>query len=232
MKTEQRYDMYAFIHKGIRSAMCHCLHTLGSLDAQDDDEVNSAFEELSTLFNVCRAHLQHENNFVHTAMEKRKPGSSRAIAQQHNEHETAIATLTQEAERILRLPSLRRCESLKQFYRRFALFVAENFEHMAEEETDNNAVLWSCYSDEELIAIEHALVTSIKPDMMPITLAYMVPAINPHERTQLLGGMQQGMPPEAFAGILSLVEPTLTASHRRKLAHALELQREKSFAHF
>lgn len=230
MKTESRYDMYAFIHKGLRAAMSRGLCALGSLDAQDDAEITTAFDDVMALLRVCRAHLKHENSFVHTAMEQRRPGSSRAIAGQHVEHETEIAALEQEAERILRLPSLRRCASVNQFYRRFALFVADNLEHMAQEETDNNAVLWSCYSDDELRAIEQALVASIAPDLMPQTLLYMVPAINPHERTQLLGGMQAAMPAEAFAGILSLVEPALSASHRRKLAVALDQPREKPAA--
>jgi len=224
MSQQPRYDIYAFIHKGLRATMSQCLVSLGSVDAQDDTELQPALQATATLLQVCRIHVEHENTYVHTAMERRRPGSTRPIAHEHEEHIAEIDALEQEAQRIQRLPSLRRSEPLQAFYRSFALFMAENFVHMAKEESEHNAVLWDCYSDEEILAIEHELVSHISPEMMPVTLAYMVPAMTPAERAGFLGAMRDNMPADVFAGVIEGIAPLLSPAHRIKLRDALKLQ--------
>lgn len=223
MKTSGRFDIYAFIHKGLRLGLNRCLATLGSLDPQDDTELQPTLDELDRLLDLCRAHAKHENAFVHTAMERRQPGSSRATANDHVEHIREIDALQQECQRIRRLPSLRRAAALGDYYHRFALFTATNLVHMAHEETDNNAVLWACYSDTELEALDRELVAHIEPDILQTGLGYMVPAMNPAERAAFLGGMRKGMPEDVFGGIFADVEASLTPSHRAKLRQALAL---------
>ena len=51
-----------------------------------------------------------------------------------------------------------RAAALGTLYQRLALFVADNYEHMSEEETHNQSVLWDTYTDDELRAIEGAIV--------------------------------------------------------------------------
>jgi hypothetical protein len=225
MNTQPRHDIYAFIHKGLRAEMSRCLLSLSSLDAQDDDELQPVLDAVAMLLKICRTHVEHENTYVHTAMERRRPGSTRPVAHEHVEHIAEIDTLEQEALRLQRLPSLRRVEPLQQFYRRFALFMAENFVHMAKEESEHNAVLWDCYSDDEIRTIEHELVSHIAPEMMPVTLSYMVPAMTPAERANFLGAMRDNIPAEVFAGIIESIAPLLSAQHRIKLRDALQLQR-------
>jgi Hemerythrin HHE cation binding domain len=223
MNSKPRFDIYAQIHKGMRLGLSQCLVALGSMDAQDDTELQPVLDEVGRLLDLCRAHVKHENEFIHTAMERRQPGSTRAIASEHVEHVGDIDALQQEYQRILRLPSLRRAEPASRFYQRFAQFTALNLEHMAHEETDNNAVLWACYSDAELEALDRELVAHVEPAIMQIALGYMVPAMNPVERAAFLGDLRQVMPEEAFTGILGHVEPLLTPTHRSKLQHALAL---------
>ncbi len=43
---------------------------------------------------------------------------------------------------------------------------------------------------------------------MAASLAIMLPAMNNDDRTELLGGMQAGAPPEVFAGVWSLAGPS------------------------
>lgn len=221
---QPRYDMYAFIHKGLRAEMSRCLLLLSSVDAQDDAELQPALQAVSTLLQICRGHVEHENTYVHTAMERRRPGSTRPIAQEHVEHVAEIDTLACELKRLQLLPSLRRADPLQQFYRSFAHFVAENFVHMAKEETEHNAVLWACYSDDEIRAIEHELVSHIAPEQMGVCLSYMVPAMTPAERAIFLGGMRDNMPAEIFAGVIDSIAPLLSPQHRIKLRDALQLQ--------
>jgi len=216
-----RYDIYAFIHKGLRGAMCQCLQALSSVDALDNAEFDEVADRVSSLLSLCHQHVEHENGFVHKAMEARQPGSSRAIAAQHVEHEQHISHLEEELRRIQRLPSLRRAESLHPYYREFALWVADNFAHMEQEETEHNAVLWACYGDEEIMAIEQELVAHIKPEVMPIIQAHMISAMTPNERVTFLAGLRAHIPAADFNGIIASLQSLLSRSHYNKLLAAI-----------
>ena len=73
-------------------------------------------------------------------------------------------------------------------YRHLALFVAENFQHMHIEETVNNAALWACYSDAELLEIHGRLLASMPPQEHLLVARWMVPALSPVERAGMLNG--------------------------------------------
>jgi hemerythrin-like domain-containing protein len=213
-----RHDIYAFIHKGLRAFMAHTLVRVGRLDPHDADDVAEARQELRALLDICEGHLDHENRFVHRAIESRSPGASAAIADEHQDHQEDIAALRALLERV---PGS--TEGAYALYHALATFVAHNLEHMEKEETAHNAVLWACYSDEEILAIEHELVASIAPQEMQLALRWMLPHMNPAERAAMLGGMRQGAPAAVFEGALGLVRPLLGGRDWRKLSAALAL---------
>lgn len=218
MDTTNRYDIYAFIHKGLRAFMAHTLVRVGRLDANDADEVAEVGAEVQALLDVCRGHLGHENDFVHGAMQARAPGSADGIAGEHEEHLTAIEHL---AGLLAKVPG--QPQAAQALYRALSAFVAENFEHMQREETAHNAVLWAHYSDEEILDIEHRIVASLTPEEAQLTMRWMLPHMTPAERAAMLGGMRQGAPAEAFDGVLSLIRPLLGGRDWRKLSLALGL---------
>lgn len=86
MQQTNRHDIYAFIHKGLRKAMCDNLQRLGCCDPHDDQEFDEVAGAVQQLLRVCLGHVEHENHFVHSAMEARCPGSSADIAGQHSHH--------------------------------------------------------------------------------------------------------------------------------------------------
>jgi hypothetical protein len=213
-----RVDLYAAIHKGIRLFMSDTLSRVGRLDIDDAKECHAALDQLQGLLDFCSGHLAHENAFVHTAIEARRPGVSSSIASEHQEHADAIAALGAEAIALRALPTAAGAHRL---YRHLALFVAENLEHMNVEETVHNAALWEAYTDAELLDIHQRLVASVPPAEMAIVLRWMVPAMAPAERAMMLGGMQQQMPPEAMSSVLDIVRPRLDDTAWAKLARAL-----------
>lgn len=218
MTTMNRYDIYAFIHKGLRAFMAHTLVRVGRLDATDADETAEVRAEVQALLDVCRGHLEHENDFVHPAMHARAPGSCSRIAQEHQDHREEIAELQQLLGRVPGSP-----QAAQALYRALSVFIAENFEHMQREETEHNAVLWAHYSDEEIMDIEHRIVASLKPEEAQVTMRWMLPHMTPAERAAMLGGMRQVAPAEAFDGVLSLIRPLLGGRDWRKLSLALGL---------
>ena len=213
-----RLDLYGPIHKGLRLCMTDTLVKVGSLDVTDSAELSATLAQVQQLLDVCRGHLDHENHFVHTAIEARRPGASSRIAGEHEAHLDAIAALEGDAAALRALPGP---AASHRFYRHLALFVAENFEHMNVEETTLNPLLWAAYSDEELEVIHQRLVASIAPAEMALVLRWMVPALSPAERATMLGAMQQEMPPAVLQTVLDTVRPHLPDAAWGKLTRAL-----------
>ena len=219
--TAPRFDMYAGIHKALRSFMSETLVRVGRADVTDPDDLHAALEQLEALLTLCLSHIEHENEFVHTAIEARRPGAATRSGGDHVEHRDSIDALRAEAA-ALRSAAARVQPALAlRLYHHLSLFVAENFQHMHVEETANNAALWAAYSDAELIEIHDRLVASIAPPEFMLVARWMVPALSPTERAMLLNGVKAHTPPEAFLGLLAGVRPYLDARGWDKLAHAV-----------
>ncbi len=218
-----RLDLYHGIHKALRLMMSRTLCEIGSADPDAADELQGALGLLGRLLDTCELHLKDENDFVHPALERAQPGSAARIAGEHVHHVEAIADLRDLAGLVADCNSAARGPALDRLYRSLALFVADNFQHMDHEQTAHNAVLWSQYSDQQLRDIEHALVASIPPAAMAEMLHWFLPALNAPERVALLAGARQGMPAEAFLGVMEIAERTLSASANSQLRIALGL---------
>ncbi len=160
---------------------------------------------------------------MHAAIEARAPGASERIAHEHEEHVRHIASLAAAVEALRACKSAQRAQSATDLYRALSLFIAENFQHMHVEETAHNAVLWARYTDAELMEIHNRLVASIPPAEMMLVARWMVPFMNPAERTAMLSGVQHNAPAPAFQAILATVRPHLSAIEWHKLSRSLGL---------
>ncbi len=216
-------DIYAFIHKALRACMCHALTTLGSTDAADEREVGAALAEVRSLAALCESHVEHENEFVHPAMEACRPGSSAQTADDHGHHRIALKRLTTLADQVDAAAGDARAAALARLYRHLATFVGENFIHMEQEETANNQVLWSAYTDADLAAIEHAIHQTIPPQEMEAYMRWMLPALSAAERAALLTEIRDNAPAPVFDGMMQLAQQCLSARDIGKLNAALAL---------
>lgn len=223
-----RIDLYAGIHKAMRAIMADTLLALGRVDTDDEADMNDMAERLEGLLALCGQHLTHENDFVHPALEARASGTSLTIATEHVEHVRHIAGLRTDLQALLQAPAAARPPMALALYRELSLFVAENFHHMHQEETAHNAALWAHYSDDELNQLHQALVASVPPEEMTVVLRWMVPAMNPAERAELLGDMQAHAPAPAFSAALDVVRPHLSAGDWSKLCRSLNLPADQA----
>lgn len=218
-----RRDFYVPIHKALRLFMTRTLTTVGSTDPGDAQEVRAALDLLERLLALCEAHVHHENQFVHPALERARGGSAARTVAEHDHHVEAVADLRDLAALVADSAETARPAALARLYRTLALFVADNFHHMHVEETANNAVLWAAYSDAELDAIERALVASIPPATMFESLHWFLPALSAPERAGMLRGIKQGMPPEPFRAVLEVARNTLAPRDHTRLLRDLGL---------
>jgi hypothetical protein len=219
--TNERYNIYALIHKGLRAWMCEVLTAVGRMDPHDAADVAAALDDVRALLAGCESHLVHENEYVHTALEARAPGSASVTALEHEHHEQSLAALESSIRAVEASNGSARAAAAMRLYRQLALFIAQNFEHMHVEETENHAVLTAHYSEAEVFAIEQAIVGSLTPEEKMATMRWMAPSAAPHERAALLSGMRQNAPRPAFEAVLGLVKPHLTEREWAKLGVAL-----------
>jgi len=170
---------------------------------------------------MCRAHLQHENEFVHPAIEKVRPGFTQLLASEHTDHVHEIDSLSAAIDALEAAQPAARTAHAQCLYRDLSRFVGENFVHMVLEETANHRALVEAYSDDEILAIEHAIVASLSPEESFAGLRWMIPQINASERAFLLGGMKRNAPPEVFKLVLDLAREALSQRDYYKLEKAL-----------
>ena len=216
-----RVDLYCFVHKGLRAFMCDALTRVGRTDGNDHVELSETLNLVSDLLDMCESHLQHENNFIHPALEARQPGSSLVTAQNHDDHEDSLRVLRQSVEAIRIAQDNKRGRAIADLYRLLARFVAENFEHMHEEETANNAVLWAHYNDGEINDILRSLMATVSPHAYSKMLRWTVPHISANERAAMFIGMKLSRPAPAFAQVLAHIKPHLAENEWNKLMAAL-----------
>ncbi|WP_158218416.1 hemerythrin domain-containing protein [Roseateles puraquae] len=209
-----RVDLYAHIHKALRLAMCETLRQLSSLDPADPLDIAATLGQLDAVLDAAQHHVEKENRFVHPAIEARRAGASAAIEAEHEEHLDSIGTLRAEAAALRVMPSAAAAQRL---YRRFATFVAHNFEHMAVEESRHNQALWAAYTDEELHALHGRILASVGPQEMSEILRWMIPALAPAERAEVIGGL----PPEVQAPVMASARALLNDAAWGKLSRAM-----------
>jgi len=221
--TPPRFDVYTLIHKAWRVFLADTLQRVGRLDVDDDAEREQACAQVQALMQQMRLHLQHENEYLHAAIEARHPGGARRTGEDHLHHADAIRNLDDQALALRQARPGHRAALALRLYRQLALFVADNLAHMHVEETDNHALLWSLYDDAELLAIHDQILAALGPDEMAQTLRWLARGLSPQELAQLFGGLRASAPPAAFEALYDVALAQLDESRRGKLARALGL---------
>lgn len=216
-----RLDLYGPIHKALRAFMCHVMQSVGTLDPDDDERRHAVLDDVDALLALMRSHLQHENDFLHTAIEARRPGGARDTADDHGLHGDVLGNLEDESRALRDARAQHRGVLVQRLYRHLAAFVGENLVHMQVEETHNNATLWALYDDAELAALHDRLVASIPPAEMALCVRWMAVALTDAELAALFADMQAKAPPPAFEALLDVARARLNHSRWGRLARAL-----------
>ena len=229
--ASNRYNLYTNIHKGLRAFMADTLIIVGQTDGHDVQQVETASTALRSLLTMCRAHLQHEDQFIHPALEACTPHSSVSCAEDHLEHLREFNQLELHLEHALLLSSVGASDAPQVWlglYLHLNQFVAENYLHMQKEEQDNMAVLWRHYSDEQLINLSKELVASIPPEEMALSMRWMLPNMSHQERLAMLGGLKAQAPRPVFNERMLAVKALLSEPDWEKLASGLALNEREA----
>lgn len=210
MPDETRYNFYRNIHKALRLGHCRMLPALGALDYRDRARTEAVMGELRNLMAMGRGHLDGENREIHAALEERAPGASTHAADDHADHEASFAEI-EDMIRAIEQAALAERELMgRRLYRRYAMFVAHDLEHMEIEETELLMALHEAFTDDELKAMEARIVSAVPPQKMAAVMMLMAPALSHGERVDLVGKLRQALPAPAFDGLLAnAIKPAL-----------------------
>ncbi len=215
--TMARFDLYASIHKALRSFMADTLGAVGRMDADDEEERHATLQQLRSLLDLLEHHAQIEDQFIHVAMQARRPGSADETGAEHDRQRATLRDLRRQADEVEWAAGAARAIAAHELYRHLSLFVAENLAHMHEEETVNNAVLWAELTDDELAAIHDRIVASIDAQEMAQVIRWMAPSLTPYERSTLFGALQAKAPAEVFHRLLEVARSQLAPREWNKL---------------
>lgn len=216
-----RVDLFTPIHKALRSALFAAATRTARTDWQNRTEAATAADHILHLLGLLDEHGEHEDVFVLAELAAIAPDTLIDLEAQH----ARLQGLQRELRRLIAaLPDARadqRAELGLRIEARLHRLVAEHLLHMEREETHANPVLWAHRTDAQLLAIRQAIQAVVPPARMAEWLELMLPAIAMPERTAVLTGMAQAMPPALFQQLTARARQALgTDGWPQRLAQA------------
>jgi hypothetical protein len=215
------FDLYRDIHKGIRAELFAVTGAAGSLDPADRAGRADLAAHVHTVADMLVLHAEHEDAAGQPVLEQHLPALAEQVAIDHPVLEARIAAIRELADTAVESPSEAARGDVHRVYIELAAFTGAYLAHQDFEEREIMPALMRAIGFEEVLAIHQAIVGSIPPDAMAKSLAVMLPAMNVDDRTELLGGMQQGAPAEVFAQVFGLARSVLTPAEGNALARRL-----------
>ncbi len=221
MSQSSRFSLVTTPHKGIRYAFPLLSMKAGSLDFTDKKAVADLKEQLVEFGELLEEHADLENRFILKPLEERVPGSANHDEADHEQLELLQEQLIAKLDSILSSNAEEAVKLGYEFYQDLSMLHAAHLEHMMEEETVTQNLMWQHFSDEELFAIHGQIMACIPPPMMLSWSKYILPALNPAEREAMLKGMQAGAPAPFFEQVMGIAQATLSANDFEKLEESL-----------
>lgn len=202
-------DLYRDIHKGIRAELFAVTSTAGSIDPTDRCDRAALADHVTSLFAVLESHAHHEDAVIDPVLERHLPDLASDINDDHERLEHMFASITDLAFSAVESDTGDERRMLQLLHLDLARFTSSYLTHIDLEERTVMQRLPHLIGVDEIAAMHGAIVGSIPPDEMARSLAFMLPAMNIDDRTELLGGVRSAAPPEAFDAVMGLARSVL-----------------------
>lgn len=214
-------DLYRDIHKAIRSELFTVTGSAGNIDPADRDARLALAAHVDSLVGLLVSHAEHEDVHIQPVMEVHLPALAASVEADHRRLEARVEDLRVMASDAVDAPTAWGRPLVHRLYMELASFTSAYLVHQDTEERVIMPQLEEAVGAEATGAIHGAIVSSIPPLEMARSLALMLPAMNIDDRTELLGGMQAGAPPEVFAGVWDLAGTVLSPADHAALGRRL-----------
>ena len=210
------FDLYRDIHKGIRAELFAVTSAAGSVDPSDGCGRAALADHVAAVREVLELHAEHEDTVID--LETHLPELAERIDADHHVLEARFAWLTELAHDVADAAGVDQRRLGHLLYLELSAFTSAYLVHQVVEERIVMPALERTIGVEAVVDMHMAIVGSIPPPKMAESLAFMLPAMNLDDRTELLGGMRMAAPPEAFAGVVDLARSVLAPTDFQALA--------------
>lgn len=199
MVTMPRVDVYIRPHKMILSTLYHAAISVGALDmSMPLASTQKVLDGVKDAIKVLLDHGRHEEAFIHPLYKERIPSSALDLLEKdHLVHEQKLSVLEASTNELSRGIS---DEGLACLYKDLNKFIASYLEHLELEESQL-PVLWSYYTDEELMHLLQCFKASEGDTNALKQLASLWSSLPEMEAHRLALGMKQNASDEIFTVI-------------------------------
>ena len=155
MRQEQRYNIFKRTHKGLRSMLFDAGARIQQTDFSKSKQAIAAMEAIKQSTRSFLYHLSKEDNIVYHSVVLHAPYIVAMIEQTNIKDEALARSITSMVDQYKELNTKKEMIAFgQQLQAAFFEFTAAVLQHMSKEETVVNELLWSNYTDRELIGME------------------------------------------------------------------------------
>ena len=216
-----RVDLFAVIHKMLRVAIFDTATLIARADFSSAEERQAVLNKFTETFGFLHEHHQHEDNHVLAVVQKIDPALAKRIEEDHQSLDQSLQEVKELASSLEGAEGESALALGAKLHLAFSVFLGGYLSHMATEEVDVNAALWTHLNDEELAGIRAELQGAIPPQRFAEWFAYMVPAMNLQERIGVLTGIKLNAPAAAFDALGGVAQAALGESEWKQVASSL-----------
>ena len=215
------HDLYRDIHKGIRSELFAITSTAGNVAPSDRNGWLALADHIVSMGSLLTSHAAHEDAFIDPVLVEHQPELAEQIETDHHAFEARYAWITSLAMDAADAGAADRRRLAHLLYLELSGFTSAYLAHQLVEERVVMPALERSLGFEAVLGIHGAILSSIPPEEMGRSLAFMLPAMNLDDRTDMLTGMRMSAPPEAFDGVVGLARSVLEPADFGALAARL-----------
>ncbi|MGC5328056.1 hemerythrin domain-containing protein [Brevibacillus sp. SYSU BS000544] len=214
--------LFTPVHKGLRHALSRLSFQAGSLDMENDADVQAFEAEWKKVYALLEFHAENEDAFVQPFIDQLDSTVAGKLEKEHQASEDLLIDLNNRLTKLVSMDAAERKIHTFSFIQSLNQFLALYWNHMETEEKELMDTLRKLSGTEQLMDISLSMHKAVPPDVMLDFLFYMLPAMNMQERTQLLTGMKRSAPEAFFQKVISVAEQVLEKHDFTSLQTRLE----------
>jgi len=213
-----RINVFNQIHKGLRAMLYDTALTLQQTHFADNDQADTAVKKVRTTAEMINAHTAHEDHFIFPAIQEYEPSLVDVFTMEHlKNHSLSEKLVDSLVAHNHAIKPESKIETGQAIVRAFQEFMVYNLEHMTNEESVLNEILWRYYSDEEIEAISNRIVRSRRHDEEIVTTAWIMRGLSNTEISNWLKAVENTASWPVFAQLYSIAEKELPNDRFRKV---------------
>jgi len=218
--SQPRVNIYGFPHKALRVALSELSMLSGKTDYSDVESLEKVKALTTEVLELLDLHAHSEEDVVLPDLEAKVAGSTAENVEEHIQLDNEIQAFDKQLKNITVDSSP---ESGAKFYEAFYNFHSNYLAHISNEESKINPVIWENFTDEEIMGWHGKIMEILTPDQIVLWFKWIVPALNPFERTIIMEGFKENAPAEFFDKVLNMLKEYMSENEHSKLVSALKL---------